>query len=63
MTISTTPVPPSSGHEGKRPRLPHFQTSLRDWQARYKMRRAIQTLASEKLDDQTEPAPMGRPVD
>jgi hypothetical protein len=63
MTTASRPVPSSSGHEDKRPPAALFQTSLRDWQARYKVRRAIAALASEKLDDQTVPALMGRPVD
>jgi len=43
-------------HEDKQPPVATFKTSLRDWQAQYKARRATQAPVSGKVNNQTAPA-------
>jgi hypothetical protein len=43
-------------HEDKQPPVATFKTSLRDWQARYKARRAAQAPIRGKAYNQTTPA-------
>jgi hypothetical protein len=54
MNAPSKPVSPSVPEDKQLP-LATFKTSLRDWQARYKARRATQAPDSGKADNQTTP--------
>ncbi len=55
MQAPGKPVSPPV-HEDEQLPIATFKTSLREWQARYKARRAAQASASGKAPNQTEPA-------
>jgi hypothetical protein len=53
--LGACPTPVPTVHEDKQPPVATFKTSLRDWQARYKARRAIQAPVSGKAHNQAAP--------
>jgi hypothetical protein len=55
MKTPRKPVSPSVD-EDQRPPVATFKTSLREWHARYKARRAAQAPVLEKADNQATPA-------